>query len=128
VLASAFAFAFVVILSAAKDPEELTQPQPTEPFSPNNHPVPEFPQKYFQKLANFQLPNNDTNPTTIHHQPTTTSPQKHHTKTSPLPKPPSKNARKTTKTTPSTHQEKNLRKTGLGLSNGLEEQTGRRNS
>jgi hypothetical protein len=77
------------------------QPQPTEPFSPNNHPVPEFPQKYLKKVANFQRPNNDTNPTTIHHQPTTTSPQKHHAKTSPLPKPPSKNARTTTKITPS---------------------------
>jgi hypothetical protein len=89
VLASAFAFVFAVILSAAKDPEELTQPQPSKPFClETSHP--EFPQKYFQKVANFNTqkttqipPRFTTNPPQPDHKNTT---QKHPSLQNPLQK------------------------------------------
>jgi hypothetical protein len=48
------------------------------------------------------------------------SPQKHHTKNALFPKPPSKTPAKTTKIPLSSLSKKNLKKTGLGLQDGLE--------
>jgi hypothetical protein len=48
-------------------------------------------------MAYFQPPRNGRNLSTITTHPTTTTPQKHHTKTPAFPKPPSKNVTKQTK-------------------------------
>jgi hypothetical protein len=75
---------------------------------------------FWKNMANFQPPRNGRNLSTITTHPTTTTPQKHHTKTPLFPKPPSKNATKQTKIPLSGTAEKISEKTGLGLKNGLE--------
>jgi hypothetical protein len=65
-------------------------------------------------VACFSPPRNDRQQATITTQFTTTSPQKHHTKTPLFPKPPSKNAHKTAKTTLYARPKFFLKKTGLG--------------
>jgi hypothetical protein len=73
---------FAVILSErseSKDPEELTQPQPPEPFSLDTHPL-KISTEIFSKTGKFSTPkqrhqsHHDSPPT--HHNVTTKTPHK----------------------------------------------------
>jgi hypothetical protein len=75
-------------------------------------------------LAAPQRPKSLHDDHAIHHNFTIKTPHK----TITFPGTPSKNAHKTTKIPLSNRQKKNLKKTGLGYLNGLEEQTGRHHS
>src|SRR5271167_99109 len=59
----------------------------------------EFPQNYFQTVACFSADENDRKPATIYHAIHHDFTTKHHAKNALFPKPPSKNAHKTPKTT-----------------------------
>jgi hypothetical protein len=53
---------------------------------PDREEIAEYPQKYFQKLACFQTPENMRRTTTLMHPITTNSPQKYQQKTPTFPK------------------------------------------
>jgi hypothetical protein len=116
---------FAVILSErseSKDPEELTQPQPPEPFSLDTHPL-RISTEIFEKSGKFSTPtqrhqsHHDSPP--IHHNLTTKTPPKKQ----PPPKTPSKKRPKNNKNHPIPPPEKYSRKNRFRI----EQWTGRAN-
>jgi hypothetical protein len=82
-----------------------------------------FHKKISKSWRVFRLPKTRVQNTTFHHPSTTISPSKHHAKTRSFSKTPSKIARKQQKLLPTSTRIFFAKTRGLGLQNGLEEQT-----